>query len=145
MAPDGCTGVLYSPYHLCGIETPLTIAEAALFKHATAAPSGHPVADVVAVAKRDLSSGQQLDGSGGSTLNGYIVEWSEARELGLLPLALAEAIKLRQPIRKGSPLRYDDVSLPDYSALIDLRRQLGDVGREIHPGDTRPFEIRFPA
>ena len=144
MAPDGRTGVIYTPYHLCGIETPLTVAEAALFGHAVAAPRETPVADAAAVAKRDLASGERLDGSGGSTLNGYIVEWCQARRMGLLPLALADGATLRRSIAKGSPLRYGDVDLPAQSLIQELRRELGDYGSHSEPAATAP-DISFPA
>lgn len=143
MAPDGRTGVIYTPYHLCGIETPLTVAEAALFGHAVAAPREAPVADVAAVAKRDLSCGQRLDGSGGSTLNGYIVEWRQARRMGLLPLALADGATLRRSIAKGSPLRYCDVDLPGDSVIRELRRELGDAGSRSEPA-LPADRISFP-
>ena len=145
MAADGRTGVIYTPYHLCGIETPLTIAEAALFGHAAAAPRENPVADVAAVAKRDLSSGECLDGSGGSTVSGYIVEWPEARRLGLLPLALADGVELRRPIARGLPVRYGDVTLPDNLAISELRREIGDTGLATEPGTFAAGEIAFPA
>ncbi len=144
MAPDGRTGVIYTPYHLCGIETPLTIAEAALFGHAVAAPREAPVADVAAVAKRDLVSGQRLDGSGGSTLNGYIVDWHQARQMGLLPLALADGATLRRSIAKGSPLRYCDVDMPGDSVIQQLRRELGDSGSDSKPAMPTD-QISFPA
>ena len=141
MAPDGRTGVIYTPYHLCGVETPLTIAEAALFGHAVAAPRETPVADVAAVAKRDLASGERLDGSGGSTINGYIVEWRQARQMGFLPLALADGATLRRSIAKGSPLRYTDVDLKGDSVIRELRRELDDTGSQSEPASG----ISFPA
>ncbi len=144
MAPDGRTGVIYTPYHLCGVETPLTIAEAALFGHAVAAPRETPVADVAAVAKRDLASGERLDGSGGSTVNGYIVEWRQARQMGFLPLALADGATLRRSIAKGSPLRYTDVDLKGDSIIRELRRELGDTGSQSEPAATATG-ISFPA
>ncbi|MCY3801090.1 MAG: flagellar biosynthesis protein FlgA [Chloroflexi bacterium] len=143
MAPDGRTGVIYTPYHLCGVETPLTIAEAALFGHAVAAPREAPVADVAAVAKRDLDSGERLDGSGGSTLSGYIVEWHQARRMGLLPLALADGVTLRRSTAKGSPLRYCDVDLPGDAIIQQLRRELGDAGSDSKPA-LPADQISFP-
>ena len=144
MAPDGRTGVIYTPYHLCGVETPLTIAEAALFGHAVAAPRETPVADVAAVAKRDLAFGERLDGSGGSTVNGYIVEWPQARQMGFLPMALADGATLRRSIAKGSPLRYTDVDLKGDSVIRELRRELGDTGSQSEPAATATG-ISFPA
>ena len=144
MAPDGRTGVIYTPYHLCGVETPLTIAEAALFGHAVAAPRETPVADVAAVTKRDLAAGERLDGSGGSTVNGYIVEWSQARRMGLLPLALADGVTLSRSIARGSPLQYADVDLKGDSVIRDLRREIGDTGSQSEPAKAAA-EVSFPA
>ena len=143
MADDGRTGVIFTPYHLCGIETPLTVAEAGLFGHAAAAPLDQPVADVAAVAKRDLDSGDRLDGSGGSTVSGYIVEWTQAREMTLLPLALADGVEVKRSIPKGVPLRYADVVPPHESLIRDLRREVGDAGWEAEA--PRPTAaISFP-
>ena len=143
MADDGRTGVIFTPYHLCGIETPLTVAEAGLFGHAAAAPLEQPVADVVAVAKRDLNSGDQLDGSGGSTVSGFIVEWTLAREITLLPLALADGVKVKRSIPMGVPVRYADVAPPRQSLIRDLRREIGDEGWEAEA--PRPAAvISFP-
>ncbi|MGH2351222.1 MAG: NAD(P)H-dependent oxidoreductase, partial [Chloroflexota bacterium] len=71
-SPDGERAVLYRPYHLCGVEAPLSIAEAAQLGRPTGAPLPTPVADVIAVAKRDLRQGERLDGSGGHTVYGLI-------------------------------------------------------------------------
>src|SRR5207302_1544907 len=72
IGPDGTTAAHYRPYHLCGIEAPMSIAEAGLYGKPTGAPIGAPVADVIAVAKRDLRAGETLDGSGGRMVYGLI-------------------------------------------------------------------------
>ena len=45
---------------------------AVLFGDASVKPLGGPVCDVIAIAKRDLSAGTQLDGIGGFTVYGTI-------------------------------------------------------------------------
>src|SRR5690606_6210533 len=60
---------LYRPYHLASLEAPRSVARAVLDRQ----PSLRPVtwtAEVVAVAKRDLSPGEVLDGIGGHTVRG---------------------------------------------------------------------------
>ena len=67
---DGPVYTFYRPFHLGPLETPLTIARAALFGDAALAPLGAPTCDVIALAKRDLRAGETLDGVGGFTCYG---------------------------------------------------------------------------
>src|SRR5688572_9511372 len=62
---EGPNYMFFRPYHLCHIETPLSAAEAVLYREATIAPRGAPVAHTVTLAKRDLKPGETLDGIGG--------------------------------------------------------------------------------
>ena len=141
VSEDGRVGVLYRPYHLCGVETPLSAAEAALFGHATACPREEPMA---AVAKQDLAEGTQLDGGGGETVSGYIVEWGEARARGILPLALAEAVKLVRPVQRGEAICYADVRPRNAGTIDELRREMGDGGWEdVENGAMLP-KLEFP-
>jgi len=54
---DGPYYVLHRPYHLCAIETPYSIARAFCYGEATLSPLSAPVAEVISIAKRDLSAG----------------------------------------------------------------------------------------
>ena len=114
--------LLYRPYHLPGVETPRSIAEAALLGVATAAPRPEPTAEVVAYAKRDLAAGERLDGSGGATVYGLIERAEVAAAEGLLPLGLAAGVPLRRPLAAAQPLRSDDV-VPGDSPAWRLRRE----------------------
>ena len=51
---------------------PWSGVEAVLYGRATGAPLPVPTAECVAVAKRDLTAGETLDGSGGKTVLGMI-------------------------------------------------------------------------
>ncbi len=144
VSEDGRTGVIYRPYHLCGVEAPLSAAEAALFGHATACPRQEPVADVAAVAKRDLAAGSRLDGSGGTTVSGYVVGWGAARARGILPLALAEGVKLLQPVERGRAIRYADVQRGRAGTIEELRHEMGDRGWEGLGAEVGSPEIEFP-
>jgi predicted homoserine dehydrogenase-like protein len=110
-------------YHLCGIETPMSIAEAALFGTPTAAPLGGPVADVVAVAKRDLQPGDTLDGSGGANVRGQIdaIEASLAEDA--LPLGLADGVRLTRAVGRGQAIPRSAVDAAPTGLLGALRAE----------------------
>jgi predicted homoserine dehydrogenase-like protein len=116
--PNYC---LYRPYHLVGIETPISIGRAAIYGEASLAPQRGLVAEVATVAKKNLETGEILDGIGGFTVHGMIHKAEEAREENLLPLGLTQGARLKRSIKKGQAIRYDQVELED-SILLQLRR-----------------------
>lgn len=117
---SGPSYVLYHPYHLWFIDTALSVARAVLKKEATITPEGSPKAEVVAVAKRNLTSGEALDGIGGYTVYGTIEKWQIARRERLLPFGLTEKTIIVRDVAKGKALTYDDVQIAD-SVLAELR------------------------
>ncbi len=62
----------FRPYHLWFLEAPISIARAHLHREPTLVPLDRPVADVMAVAKRDLTPGETLDTFGGYTQYGVM-------------------------------------------------------------------------
>lgn len=112
--------VFYRPYHLPGIETTVSIAAAALDGQATGAPSDR-TAEVVAAAKRDLESGEELDGGGGYTIYGRLESAERADEHGHVPFELLDGAEVSQPVESDSVLTYDDVELDDSSFIYTLR------------------------
>ncbi len=123
MGPDGTTAAHYRPYHLCGIEAPLSVAEVGLYGKPTGAPLGAPVADVIAVAKRDLAAGETLDGSGGRTVYGLIERAEIARAENLLPLTLTDGARLTRAAPADTPITYDMVERRADSLLWQLRAE----------------------
>jgi len=119
----GGYAAFYRPFHLCGIETPMSIAEAALLGRATAAARPTPVADVIAVAKRDLRAGDVLDGSGGKNVRAIVERAEVARAERFLPEGLAYRVPLRRDVAQGEPITYDLVDLSDDSLAVRLRRE----------------------
>lgn len=128
-APTSGNALLFRPYHMPGVETPRSIAEAALLGVATAAPLPTPTADVIACAKRDLAAGERLDGSGGRTVYGLIERVEVSQRERLLPLGLADGVALRRAIRADQPLTYAEVVASDSSAWR-LRAQQDAFGGE---------------
>ena len=122
---DGPNYVLYRPYHLTSLETPISIAKAYFYKEATIAPLyDYPVAEVVAVAKKDLKEGENLDGIGEYTSLGRIYTYEEARERKLVPIGLINhRARARRDIKKGQLITYDMVSLDRTSEIYSLRQR----------------------
>jgi len=119
---NGNNFLLYRPYHLVAVEAPISIAKAALYGQPTGAPLPKPVAEVITLAKRNLKRGEQLDGSGGYTVNGLIEKAEIARSENLLPLGLAYGVKLKQDVPQGTAITYDMVELDEDSFVLKLRR-----------------------
>jgi predicted homoserine dehydrogenase-like protein len=110
--------VFYTPYHLPQVQITSTIARAVLWHDATVAPMGAPVCEVVAVAKRDLKSGERLDGIGGFMSYGSIENSGVVHDEDLLPMGMSEGCFLSQDVRKDEAIRLQDVEIPG-GRLID--------------------------
>ena len=108
---NGPTYTLFRPYHLCSIEVPLSVARAALDQKADMKPRRRLVAEVMAVAKRDLAEGQVLDRTGGTTHYGLVDRYEVAQELGAVPLGLAEGSTVRRPVKKDEVLTFENVAV----------------------------------
>ena len=113
--------LLYRPYHLCSIETPISAAVVAVYGKPPMAPGSRLVSDVVA---GDLASGERLERIGGQTHLGMIERHETARAEQMLPASLAEGATVTRPVSRGEVIRYSDVSLPD-TLLVRLRRLQG--------------------
>jgi predicted homoserine dehydrogenase-like protein len=118
---DGPNYLFFRPYHLCHLETPMSIADAVLDGEATIAPLGPPLVEVIAYAKRDLRAGEPLDGIGGYTMYGRID--TRARCRGMLPIGMANGARMIRSVRQDEPILVDAVQLGDDPLLMSLREQ----------------------
>jgi predicted homoserine dehydrogenase-like protein len=114
---------MYKPYHLIGLELGVSVASAGLRHEATGAPIDF-VGDVVATAKRDLLEGEMLDGEGGFTVWGKLMCASDSLRMGGLPIALAHRVKLRHPVKAGTPVCWSDVVVDEDSEVVRVRREM---------------------
>jgi predicted homoserine dehydrogenase-like protein len=120
---SGPNYVLYRPYHLCSLETPLSVVRAALDNQSTIVPLGAPISETITVAKKDMKEGEHLDGIGGYTVYGTLEKADVAKSLKALPLGLVnKKTKLLTDVRKGEIITYDMVTLDDDSLIVQLRR-----------------------
>jgi predicted homoserine dehydrogenase-like protein len=118
---SGPNWVLYRPYHLANLETPLSAAQAVLLGETTIATVRKPVAETITLAKKDLKAGQILDGIGQFTFYASIERADIAAEERLLPLGLAEGAVLKVDVAKRQPITYDQVELDRSSMIVHLR------------------------
>ncbi|TWT28260.1 NAD(P)H-dependent oxidoreductase [Planomicrobium sp. CPCC 101110] len=120
---DGPNYVLYRPYHLTSLETPISVARAYFYNEATIAPWKGLQAETVTVAKIDLKEGDFLDGIGGFTVYGSILSAEDAGKENALPLGLVDRnVQLKRSIKKGEIITYDDVVQTVDSTIWRLRR-----------------------
>jgi predicted homoserine dehydrogenase-like protein len=119
---SGPNYLLYRPYHLTSMETPISIARAYFYNEPTMVSKGRLVSEVVAIAKKDLKAGDKIDRIGGYKVYGLIDEYDIAEEQGLLPIGLSEGAVLKRDIKKSRPINYDDVDLASDSLVHNLRK-----------------------
>jgi predicted homoserine dehydrogenase-like protein len=120
---DGPLYVFYTPYHLCHLEVPLTVARAVLFRDAALTPLAGPVCDVITAAKRGLKAGEVLDGIGGFTCYGLLENSQVCLAENLLPMGLSEGCCLRRDIPRDQVITYADVELPEGRLCDKLRAE----------------------
>jgi predicted homoserine dehydrogenase-like protein len=121
---DGPNYILYRPYHLTSLETPISIARAFLDKIPTIAPlNQRPSAEVITIAKRDLKAGERLDSIGGYTVYGSLETFEKAKEENLVPVGLInENTIVVKDVKMGETISYEDITL-DNSYICKLRRE----------------------
>ncbi|MEM8786782.1 MAG: homoserine dehydrogenase [Pseudomonadota bacterium] len=108
------------PYHLTSLEVPLTCARAVLYGKADMVPLDRPVAEVCAVAKRDLGPGETLDQIGEYTYRAWIMTAEDARAAGAHPCGLLTGARVTAPVAKGALITAANTALPD-SGIVGLR------------------------
>ena len=114
---------MYKPYHLIGLELNISVLSAALRGEPTGQPHDFR-GDVAAVAKRDLRSGEMLDGEGGYTVWGKLMPAADSLEAGALPIGLAHRVKLKNDIAHGAVVRWNDVEIDAGADAVVTRRAM---------------------
>ena len=115
----------YRPYHLTSLEVPLTAARIMLYGKPDMVPLPNPVAEVCAVAKRDLAPGTPLDAIGETCYRSWTMTVGEARDADAIPVGLLEGGTVTAPIRKGQLLTLANAT-PDTSTKLYALRQRQD-------------------
>lgn len=114
---------VYRPYHLTSLETPNSIIRAVVLRDSTVVAKREPVAETIAIAKRDLFAGDSIDGIGGSTVFGALESNEVQKTSDLVPMGiLVGDVKLKRDVKKGVALKYDDVILDGESVIVKIRK-----------------------
>ncbi|OEU63963.1 MAG: flagellar biosynthesis protein FlgA [Desulfobacterales bacterium PC51MH44] len=119
----GKYAAMYRPSHLIGLELGFSVASAAL-RHEPTGTSQQFLGDVGATAKKDLDPGERLDGEGGYTVFGKLIQARESLERGVLPLGLASGITIKKRVPKGSLVTYNDIEIPQGNTAWTLRKEM---------------------
>jgi predicted homoserine dehydrogenase-like protein len=121
--PSGRYACMYKRWHLIGLEVGISVASVGLRGEPTGCATGWR-ADAVAVAKKNLTPAEVLDGEGGYTVVGKLMPAADSLALGCLPLGLAHGWKLLRPVSAGQPVRWSDVAFDASSTAVRVRREM---------------------
>ena len=111
----------HRPYHLTSLEVPLTCARVVLYGKADMVPLAKPVAEVCAVAKKDLKPGDKLDAIGEYCYRAWIMTAPEAHAAKAIPCGLLQGGSVTAPIKKGELITYANAAPAPGSKIAELR------------------------
>ncbi len=112
----------FRPYHLTSLEVPLTCARIMLYGRPDMVPLPNPVAEVCAVAKRDLKPGDSLDAIGETCYRSYTMTVVDSRAARAIPVGLLEGGKVTAPIKIGELITSANATPDTSTRLYALRR-----------------------
>ncbi|TPJ28750.1 NAD(P)H-dependent oxidoreductase [Mesorhizobium sp. B2-8-3] len=118
---------LFRPFHLTSLEVPLTAARIMLHGKPDMVPLARPVAEVCAVAKRDLAAGETFDAIGETCYRSWTMTIADARASRAVPVGLLEGGKVLKSVRKGALLTEDNAAPDRTTRLYALRRLQDDM------------------
>ncbi|SFI32393.1 NAD(P)H-dependent oxidoreductase [Aerobium aerolatum] len=124
---EGPYFTFFRPYHLTSLEVPLSCARAVMYGKADMVPLQKPVAEVCAVAKRDLAPGERLDAIGEYTYRSWAMSVGDARAANAVPCGLLEGGTVTAPIAKGELITYANAAPQPDSPLVALRRKQDEM------------------
>lgn len=115
-------GLIYRPYHLCGVEAINSILLAGLLNISTGGEAFFPRYDVIKRVNRDLKSGEILGGDHSSYFDALIVPAIAITDKPPLPGHLITNNRLIKDVPSGSFITSDMIEVPEDSVLWYLRK-----------------------
>ena len=122
---DGPDYFFFRPYHLVHLEIPLTIAELLLDKEPLITIDAPHVAEVLAIAKKDLSTGENLDCIGGFSAYGHVD--TAANAAGYLPVGLVEFASMTSDVAQDEPIPLSAVALDESKTVVREWRSMHGI------------------
>lgn len=115
--------ILYRPFHLASLETPITVAKAAMNKDHSIVPLGAPVSDTVAFTKKEIKKGERIDGIGGYCVRGLLETHEACIEGKHIPIGLIAGNTIaKEDIPADSYLTYDNTEVDTTTTVYKLRK-----------------------
>ena len=118
---EGPYYAFHRPYHLTSLEVPLTAARVMLHGRRDMVPLPKPVAEVCAVAKRDLKPGETIDAVGQYCYRSWTMTVAEAQAAEAWPCGVLERATVTQPIARGELLTRRNIAIREDTAIARLR------------------------
>ena len=107
---SGEYSAIWRPYHYIGLELAQSIYSIALDKKPTGCTKFFN-AEVVSIAKKNLSIGEVLDGEGGFASRGKLVTSKNSTHNNFLPLGLSDGAITKRSINKDEIINIEDVEI----------------------------------
>jgi predicted homoserine dehydrogenase-like protein len=125
--PGGDAALVYRPYHLCGVETPMSILCAGLLGMGTGALDYRPRVDLHMRAVHDLKAGKRLGDDHSPALQALIRPATAVRNGAPLPFHLGNGNRLCVDVPAGTLITVEMIDRPSHSDLWTLRRQQDEL------------------
>lgn len=120
---EGPYFTFHRPYHLTAMEVPLTCARVMLYGKPDMVPLDRPVAEVCAVAKKDLKLGDKLDFIGLYTYRAWNMTVEDARKHEAIPCGLLEGATVTAPIKKNELITAKNAAINEDQWIARLRKK----------------------
>jgi predicted homoserine dehydrogenase-like protein len=115
--------LIFRPYHLCGVETPISLLCAGLLGVPTGASKYRPRFDTAARATHDLKAGERVGNDHSPTLRAVMLPAQPMAGDASIPLHMASGNVLRVDVAAGTILATSMIEPPRESALWELRAE----------------------
>ena len=119
--------VLYRPWHLCGVETNISVMCAGLVGAATGASQYLPRYDLVKTAVVDIKKGECLRGDRDERMEASIVPTTCMLPNSPVPAHMLNGNTTARDIQTGELITYSMINRPVHSALWELRKLQEDT------------------
>ena len=117
---SGNYSAIWRPYHYIGLELAQSIYSISLDLKPTGFTKNYN-SDVAAIAKKDLKTGEKLDGEGGFCARGKLISSQKSKEDRILPLGLTDSAIIKKNIKKDELIKLTDVELQLPKEVIEAR------------------------
>ncbi len=124
---EGPYFTFHRPFHLTSLEVPLTCARSVLYGKADMVPLSKPVAEVCALAKKDLNPGDTLDAVGQYGYRAWVMSVGEATKNTAIPCGLLERGTVTKPIAKGELITFENAKVAEGSKIAALRARQDEM------------------